>query len=265
MPLANLKVTGKSLAILIAVAAVLFVGNVVVYVMASGALGKAKQELAAREDQVENSKKVAQRLRSSEEQYREVAAQITMLERSVNRQDYIPTLLKQLENTGAKVNLYVMGVRPIVKPVGPVAAKTGDEGEGGKAPAAQAPKPAKKEAPQPYDMLDIDIQVQGTYWNTLRFLDELTRFPKIVAVNTVQVIPGGCGVEGAMHGRHGFSPGLNVTLGITAFVFTNDKDIVVKGLTPAGASVIVEPVRPAPRPKPSVRVSKRNWRSADES
>ena len=267
MPAPNLKVNAKSVVILVAVAVMLLAANLAVYVMSSGSLNEAKSQLKSREDQVENSKRVAARLENSERAYAEVADRLKTLERSVSRADYVPTLLKQLENTGKTVRLDIVGVKPVVKKdEGPSATRSAGQTD----PNESSPKPAtaaaKKETPKPYDDLQIDIQVQGTYWNTLRFLDELTRFPKIVAVNSVQITPNGESLRDftERRGRGKYSPGLNVTLGVSAYVFPKEKDILPNVTTSLAPTVTIEPVPPV-RSRAPIRVGEKKWRSGHEA
>jgi len=267
----SLKISGKSLVVLIAVAAALLGFDLMVYVVASGSSRQAKSELSSREAQVENSKKVAMRLDASQLKYQEVAARLTILERSVSKADYMPTMLKQLENTGKAVKLQVVGVRPAIeteKKAAPPANRPA--GDGQDSSASPAPAAAKKTAPKPYDTMVVEVEVRGSYWNTMRFLDELTRFPKIVAVNGVEISPNGDSlrqvVERGGRGRSTVSPSLNVTLNLCAFVFPVEKGPVstAAGFHPA-ASVSVEPVAPVRQSRTPVRVGRKNWRSGHEA
>jgi len=165
------------------------------------------------EKQVKDSQTIAQTQRDSENRYIDTRAQIRFLEASVATQAYVPTLLKQIERLGKSTKLRVIGVRP--KMENPALKKRPSAEEGDKAASADsatgAPK-MKEPPPKPYDELSIDLQLEGNYMNALDFLYKLTSFPKILAVNSVQMIPsGGPGVIG--------SPRLTIDINVTAFVF----------------------------------------------
>jgi len=250
----NLRSSAKSLLFLIAIAAVLFAVDVVVYVASSGALNRAGKELSAREEQVANSRKIAQRLEFSRDQYVEAHDRLRLLERSVSPAAYIPTLLKQLENTGRQVHLKVLAVRPRPEPVAPVnsAANRSGNPEEQQSATSASPPPRKRPAPKTYDTLHIDIEVEGSYWNTMAFLQRLTEFPKIVAVDGLQIMPT------AQPCSPRTSPLLTIQLSLRAFVFPEDS-----GPTP---DVSIKPVGQAAQPVTgSVEADGRNGRSEHEA
>jgi Tfp pilus assembly protein PilO len=185
-----------------------------------GAVAKVREvdsERAAVEKQLQESQTIAQTQKDSENKYLDTRAQIKYLESSVSTQAYVPTLLKQLEHTGESVNLKVMGVRP--KTVADVVVKkpATDSSTPSTDATAAAPPPTK-----PYDEVEIDLTLEGDYMNALDFLYRLTSFPKILAVNTVQMDP--VGGPGALIG----SPRLTITMNVTAFVFKETKESTTK-------------------------------------
>lgn len=102
----------------------------------------------------------------------ESAKKLAHLEQSVSQAEYIPTLLKEIENVGRQNGLAVLGVRPLPKQV--VKGKKGEEA-----------KPERK----PYVELNIEIRGRGTYKAVLNFVNALQTFPKIVAARTVSLQP----------------------------------------------------------------------------
>jgi hypothetical protein len=133
----------------------------------------------------------------------------------VSTQAYVPTLLKQVERLGRSVHLRVIGVRPkapdpnagLAKKMATEAASQGGQGGANAPAAAQKPEP-----PKPYDELEVDFEMEGNYMDALDFLYKLTSFPKILAVNNVQMSPdSGCALAE--------SPRLTIRINATAFVF----------------------------------------------
>jgi len=158
-------------------------------------------QIESRQEKLANSEQIAKRLSVVEQDYLDAQAKLGVLEQGVSTKAYVPTLLRQIEDLGKSLNLRVAGVRPKAPEVRPFVAAT---------PAGEKTQaPAKK--PDPYDKLDIDIEINGKYWDVVRFLEGITSFPKIIAINSVQMSPMGQLTEVA-------SPVLCVRLSTTAFI-----------------------------------------------
>lgn len=223
MALASLKASSKGVTILIILAAVIFFGCVLAYMGAAGKLRAVATELKSKEQQVADAERVAKTLEESRLRYLDTRAQIRYLESSVSTQAYVPTLLKQLEQLGRSVKLKVVSVRP--RPVA-VAAPTrrlnsGAEAAKGNVEAASQQKAGSDGAQtaaavdKPYDELPIDLELEGSYVSTMEFLYGLISFPKIIAVNRVELSP--AGATAAFK-----SPMLSIRLSVTAFVLKED-------------------------------------------
>lgn len=208
----NLKPSTKGVAALAVIAGLVFVTCVL---CSLGALSKVKTvdgEKRRIEMELRESQMIAQTQVSAQNKYEDTRAQIRCLESSVSTQAYVPTLLKQIEHLGQSVNLKVLGVRP--KPADPnaalakkQAAAAAAEASGGSAASEEKPEP-----PKPYDELGVDLELEGNYMNALDFLYKLTSFPKIVAVNSIEMIPES-GEAAALN------PKLSIKISATAFVF----------------------------------------------
>ena len=229
----SLKPTQKGVTALIAVAAVIFACCLLGCLGAMQKVRAVNDERAEVEKQARENQSVAQTQRDSENRYIDTRAQIRCLESSVSTQAYVPTLLKQIEHLGRSVHLKVLGVRPKAPDpnaglVKKVASESG--GQGGQAGGATAaPAAVKPEPPKPYDELEVELELEGSYMNALDFLYRLTSFPKIIAVNNVQMTPdSGAGLSG--------SPRLTIRINATAFVFKEALPSSKKPIAKAGGA-----------------------------
>ncbi|MHB1456046.1 MAG: type IV pilus inner membrane component PilO [Armatimonadota bacterium] len=145
------------------------------YYNRSSRLAILQQELDQKSKKLQDSKQIAQRLSQVEGRYFDVQSQMSTLEQGVSSRAYVPSLLKQLESLGRNNKLMVVGVRPTPVAVAPPTVDSDGQ-------------PVKKE-PEPYDKTNIDIDVTGNYWNIVTFIEQLTSFPKIIAVREVQISP----------------------------------------------------------------------------
>jgi len=196
----------------------IFAGAIGLYVWQSGEMARTREVLAAREEEVRISEKAAGRLAGLEEGHGAMQNELRYLETSVTAGEYVPTLLKQTENLAKSVHLQVGGVRPTLEP----APKPPDDKEA-----------RKKWRPWPYDKIHVDMELRGGYWNVAKLLYRLTEFPKILAVESVQVQP-------TPNPKPGVSPELTVNLKLTGFIFKDEpaaaRPAAVAGDTAAPAS-----------------------------
>ena len=85
------------------------VGGVGLYVWQSGEIAKLQGQVKAKEDQVASGEKIAHRLVSSETDYADMQSQLRFLESSVTEGEYVPTLLRQMEDLAKSMNLQAQG------------------------------------------------------------------------------------------------------------------------------------------------------------
>jgi len=197
-------------------AALLFFGCVGTYMIAAGRLRAAQAQLKQKNEQVSDSERSKKMLSQAEAKYQMTLAELSNLEKSVSTRKYIPTLLAQLEDLARETHLRVISVRPESPPPPPPAAANSEPAAEGQNKESNGAKPAgtaakKQEPPKPYDSQPIGIEVSGKYWNVVSFLYQLTTFPKILAVNSVDAEPATPGESG--------SPKLVVKMKVTAFIF----------------------------------------------
>ncbi len=176
---------------------VVLVSTAGLFTWQKGQIEDLKVQVAEKVGAVKESEQIARELTAVKATYETTRGELRFLETSVAANEYIPSLLQQVETLAKSVNLKVDAVRP-----GPL--------------EAPAPMPADKEArktwkPQPYSKQPIELQVRGTYWNVNKLLFRLTKFQKILAVESVRVAP-----PAAVYGK---SPTLTVNINLTGFIF----------------------------------------------
>lgn len=233
MTLPSFKASKQSIIVLAVMAGIIFCLGGVVYYVCAQKLGVATADLNGKQKQVDESVQTANRLKVVECNYLETQSELSFLETSVSSKEYVPTMLKQLEALGKSLNLRVVSVRPQAAPPPPPVKKVSEEGGSG---ASQTPTSsagaanAAPPAPKAYDELTIDVELEGNYWNARDFVNRLTRFPKIVAVKEMQMMPADVLMRAS-------SPRLVVRLRLTAFVFPTQAP-------PPGAAPTSQPVAP---------------------
>jgi Tfp pilus assembly protein PilO len=168
------------------------------------------RQLQDKQRQRDESARLASRLAETELRLKEDTDRLKFLEASLPDMAYVPTLLKQIEQLGKDTNNQVRGVRPDLAPAKPVRAavrRTDPEAQDGDQKKEEAPP-----KPEPYTRLPIQVALTGSYADYQRFLQKLTTFPKIVAVDKVQLRPR---LDLAVAGG---SPKLEVDMQLTAFI-----------------------------------------------
>jgi hypothetical protein len=153
------------------------------------ALAETTTNLNAKLAEMKDSHKVARQrdeVRAALEQDR---AQLLYLENGVSDAAYVPTLLKQFEELAATTHNRVLGVRPIADVRGPSRLEQRrDPNAQGKSDSSDKDK-KETVKPEPYTRLGIQVSLVGSFQSSQAFIDRLTRFPKIVAVEEAQMRP----------------------------------------------------------------------------
>lgn len=241
MALANLKPSSKLVTGLIIVTVCLFFGCVLVYMVAASKVKAVNAELMNAQKQVKEAKNMVKKREESRLNFLDSQSQLRFLESSVTTQAYIPTMLKQIEHLGKSNNLRVIAVRPQAAPAEPptrrlssgAQAAEGNVDKAGQQSSGSTGQGAPKPVVKPYDELRVDIELEGKYMNALDFLYKLTAFPKIIAVNTIQMSPAASRDVVA-------TPNLGIKLSITAFVLKESNKSARAKAVNAGVSKVGE-------------------------
>lgn len=138
--------------------------------MINSSISQQNSHIASLRKELKDEKAVLRELDESKKRVDDLKFKLVHLEAGVQDFAYIPTMLKELEEFGRKYNLEIIQVKPIVTPVVP-----GKE------------KDLKQKSA--YQELNVNVKGRGTYEDSLRFLQAIKVFPKIVAVRTVSLSP----------------------------------------------------------------------------
>jgi len=203
----NLKPSRQLNIILISVAVVLLLVCGAVYFLLSSQNRAIQAQIDAKQKELQEGKQLASRLAAIEESYRQAEAEISFLEKSLPTRAYIPTLLQQVERLAKSEHLRVVAVRPKISQVkeptrdNPGASESGKEKKEGS---------GEKKARPPYDKLDIELSLSGSYFNAVNLMQKLTRFPKILSVSSFTIR--------SNTGRQLNASLLDITLNLEAYV-----------------------------------------------
>jgi Tfp pilus assembly protein PilO len=233
----RLKPDKRTVALLAAALVGLVAGGGALLYHQQRSLAAVVARLREKESQRDESARLASRLAETELRLKEDQSRLKFLESSLPDMAYVPTLLKQIEHLCRSTKNHVRSVRPEaapVKPVRPAVRRTDPEAqENSDKPAEPAPKP------EPYTRLPIAVSLTGSFRDYQSFLQQLTRFPKIVAVDKVQLRP-----RLDLATTTG-SPKLEVDMQLTAFILKQDSlvtppaDAAVAAPTPPGTAAAV--------------------------
>lgn len=184
-------------------------------------------QLDQKETQLEEVRVKLAKQPELEAEYARLQARLAVLEPALPDSAYMPTFLRQIERLAAATNNRIVMIRPKAK-TGTKAAATAninnETGEiipakaGGEEDAQAKDDKAAAEVVLPYDYSSIDLKIDGTYTTIIDFLQELQRFPKMIAVNDIGFAPKQSGKDVKR------SPELTATMGLTAVVTKGGKD-----------------------------------------
>jgi Tfp pilus assembly protein PilO len=214
MKLLKLKPNKRSIIGLAGGLGLLILACVALFVKQQQSLAVVNAELEAKKKQVEEGAALASRLDSTLKLLQGDRDQLKFLEAALPNVAYVPTLLKQVEDLARATHNEVRGVRPRieVKPP-PRRDRRSDpeaEAKGAEAEKQKSDAEAGTKEPDPYDKLKIQLTFTGGYQDCLQFIQRLTAFPKIVAVDDVALHPRV--EEDASH------PRIDVELNLTAYI-----------------------------------------------
>lgn len=165
-------------------------------------------QLQAKQQELQEAQQAASQLEQTRENLQATQRELQFLERGVSQAAYVPTMLKQFEQTVRQLNLQIVSIRPQAKQV-PLPTVNPD----GSTDTSQP-----KEPPKPYEEQLFEIQLRGKFWNTLRLLRTLETFPKILAVQSLNAQAKTTAEESTD------PPDLEIKMVVKAFIFREDKE-----------------------------------------
>ena len=159
--------------------------------------------LQAKQQELQEAQQAASQLQQVQEQLLTTQRELQYLERGVSEAAYVPTMLKQFEQTVRQLNLQIVAIRPQAPPV-----KLPTTNPDGSTDSSQPQEP-----PKPYDEQLFEIQLRGKFWDTVRLLKGLETFPKILAVQSLNAQAKTTAEESTDN------PDLEIKMVVKAFIF----------------------------------------------
>jgi hypothetical protein len=183
----RLKPTKATIALLGGVLALVIIGTGTIVWFQQQKLTETVVILKAREAEKADGHKIARQRDEMRVALEQDRAELLYLENGVSDAAYVPTLLKQLEELASTTQNRVLGVRPIADTRGPTRIEQRRDPNAQAKPGSPEEKP--EAPPEPYTRLAIQVSLVGSYQSSQAFVDRLTRFPKIVSVEELQLRP----------------------------------------------------------------------------
>jgi len=182
----------------------------------SSYLRELRHTLISKQTQLKEARERVKQIPELQASYEELSNQVAILEPRLPAEAYIPTFLSQIQALALETDNSLTLIRPRPKRKAPAAAKSAEAdvvAEGAETSTNQTPAAKKKaeEEKSPYDMLEIDVELEGTYWSALNFLEKLRAFPKMIAVNELSLKP-----KNAQKGAARSEPLMDIALQFTA-------------------------------------------------
>lgn len=132
-----------------------------------------------------------QRKSAEDEKLKSLNAVLRELDSNLADYRYVPTYLRQMQKAALETGNDIMSIRlDTVRPLDPNAGPLKSEEQGkDNGNASPAPKPAPATASNIWQVQSIPLDIQGTYPSVVRFLERLSRFPKLIYVRSINLSP----------------------------------------------------------------------------
>lgn len=131
-----------------------------------------KIELDGKKRELENMKFLATELATAEQTRQRLQSELNKLEKGIKPEDYIPTLLTEIEKLAQETKTKISSIVP--QEVSGSSSGMIDMGDG-------------SQVPLEYKMMTLNIPLECTYESLKDFLDRLTKLPVIIVVNSLQL------------------------------------------------------------------------------
>jgi len=230
-----------TMVLLIIAALVFVVGSGIVYLLYTE-IARVQLEVINLQAQAGTSAQITKRYNTTLLGYNDTVSQLQFLENSEPVQQYVPTLLQQLQTLAQATHLDVISVKPgelsslTAKPATTASIPPPSTGSTSDSAPTQT---TKKAAPPPYDIQPITLTVSGTYPEVMSFIYQMPHFPKILCLKGVQFTPKPNGP--AVPGAAPTEPSLSAVLQIDAYVFDPSADVSTSvSATPALGTISAE-------------------------
>lgn len=149
-------------------------------------VARLKQELQQKQQELQQAKRTDEELRRIKVEIEAAQAELTTLEVSLPPEEYVPTLLREIENLGRQTRGQIAALSP--GQIQQVGGSTPQQGT----PTVQAGQTADQQAQQAetavqYSQIPLSIPYVGSYNSMMQFLEQIAAMPIVIVIDSITI------------------------------------------------------------------------------
>lgn len=160
-------------------------------------LREATLQIQQRQAELTSAQEAINQLPTKQAQLQATRSELQFLEQGVTEAAYVPTLLRQFEQTAEQQKLEILAIRPHAQSDSQNTNQTD----------------AQKAVAKAYQEQLFEIQLRGKFWSLVSLLKSLETFPKILAVESINL------QTKTNADQLVVNPDLEITMTVKAFIF----------------------------------------------
>ncbi|GIV06347.1 MAG: hypothetical protein KatS3mg016_2358 [Fimbriimonadales bacterium] len=164
-----------------------------------------QSQLEQKQQELQQAQQAASQLKEAQQALESARRDLQFLERGVSEAAYVPTMLKQVEQTALQKQLQIVSIRPQAAP--PTTTPQQQQGD-------EQNSSSQPQKPKAYNEQLFEIQLRGKFWDMMSLLKTLETFPKILAVQSLNAQAKTAGTELTPE-----NPDLEIKMVVKAFIF----------------------------------------------
>lgn len=163
----------------------------IVYRMQS-TIGKLKVDITNKSEELASYAKTYREIPQLQATLNSLRSQLGQVEWNLPSPAYIPTFLAQIEQWGRQCGVKVTNISPqkTQTPQKPAQKATVEEEAGvRRGEYREQAKPTEERAQAPYEIIPVNLQVEGNFYGVQKFIDGFRRFPKVLSISKLDMTP----------------------------------------------------------------------------
>ncbi len=192
MRLPVFKITRRTLSIIILILVLeLLLLGFIVYKQ-QGMIGKLRQDVKEKKEEIARYSELYREIPKLEGTLNSLRYQLELTQWNLPSQAYIPTFLREIEGWARQCRVKVTNISPqqVPTPTKTIPRAAAEEEVGVKRGAyKEEAKPEEEKPLTPYEMITLNLQVEGNFYSIHKFIDGFRRFPKALSLAKLDITP----------------------------------------------------------------------------